>query len=114
MGFHPVFHSRAAVRLMTRTLLLKPRLRNWKDGFVAISAVCAITIDRTARQCLPKWPLHLLSHQTMMMRMMESITKPSKPPAVIAENQTDIKTMTASMAVMQLELMEIPALMFRN
>lgn len=35
-------------------------------------------------------------------------------PAVIAENQTDIKTMTASMAVMQLELMEIPALMFRN
>ncbi|MAK60329.1 MAG: ribosomal subunit interface protein [Ponticaulis sp.] len=35
-------------------------------------------------------------------------------PAVIAETQTQIKTMTASMAVMQLELMEIPALMFRN
>lgn len=35
-------------------------------------------------------------------------------PAVIAETQTNIKTMTASMAVMQLELMEIPALMFRN
>lgn len=35
-------------------------------------------------------------------------------PAVIAETETHIKTMTASMAVMQLELMEIPALMFRN
>ena len=35
-------------------------------------------------------------------------------PAVIAEQQTDIKTMTASMAVMQLELLEVPALMFRN
>ena len=35
-------------------------------------------------------------------------------PAVIAETQTQIKTMTASMAVMQLELMEIPELMFRN
>lgn len=35
-------------------------------------------------------------------------------PVVVAETQTQIKTMTASMAVMQLELMEIPALMFRN
>lgn len=35
-------------------------------------------------------------------------------PVVIAEQQTDIKTMTASMAVMQLELAEVPALMFRN
>ena len=35
-------------------------------------------------------------------------------PAVIAEQQTNIKTMTASMAVMQLELTEVPALMFRN
>lgn len=35
-------------------------------------------------------------------------------PVVIAEQQTDIKTMTASMAVMQLELTEVPALMFRN
>ena len=35
-------------------------------------------------------------------------------PAVIAEQQTNIKTMTASMAVMQLELAEVPALMFRN
>ncbi|MAP94756.1 MAG: ribosomal subunit interface protein [Ponticaulis sp.] len=35
-------------------------------------------------------------------------------PAVIAETETNIKTMTASMAVMQLELSEVPALMFRN
>lgn len=35
-------------------------------------------------------------------------------PAVIAEHKTDIRTMTASMAVMQLELTEVPALMFRN
>ncbi len=35
-------------------------------------------------------------------------------PAVIAEQQKDIKTMTPSMAVMQLELTEVPALMFRN
>lgn len=35
-------------------------------------------------------------------------------PVVIAENRTNIRTMTASMAVMQLELTEAPALMFRN
>ncbi len=35
-------------------------------------------------------------------------------PVVVAETQTNIKTMTASMAVMQLELTEVPALMFRN
>ena len=35
-------------------------------------------------------------------------------PVVVAEQQTEIKTMTASMAVMQLELTEVPALMFRN
>jgi ribosomal subunit interface protein len=35
-------------------------------------------------------------------------------PVVVAENRTGIKTMTASMAVMQLELTEVPALMFRN
>ncbi|MFC6198720.1 ribosome hibernation-promoting factor, HPF/YfiA family [Ponticaulis profundi] len=35
-------------------------------------------------------------------------------PAVIAEKQTKVNTMTASMAVMQLELMDVPALMFRN
>ena len=35
-------------------------------------------------------------------------------PVVIAEQKTEIKTMTASMAVMQLELTEVPALMFRN
>ena len=35
-------------------------------------------------------------------------------PAIIAEVQTDIKTMTVSMAVLQLELVDAPALMFRN
>lgn len=35
-------------------------------------------------------------------------------PVVVAEKEADIKTMTASMAVMQLELSEVPALMFRN
>lgn len=35
-------------------------------------------------------------------------------PVVVAEQKTKIKTMTASMAVMQLELTEVPALMFRN
>ncbi len=35
-------------------------------------------------------------------------------PAIVAESDTSIRTMTVSMAVMQLELAEIPALMFRN
>lgn len=35
-------------------------------------------------------------------------------PVVVAETKADVRTMTASMAVMQLELSEIPALMFRN
>lgn len=35
-------------------------------------------------------------------------------PAVIAETKTDIRTMSASTAVMQLELTESPAIMFRN
>jgi ribosomal subunit interface protein len=35
-------------------------------------------------------------------------------PAIVAESDTDIRTMTVSMAVMQLELADSPALMFRN
>ncbi len=35
-------------------------------------------------------------------------------PAIVAESDTKIRTMTVSMAVMQLELVESPALMFRN
>lgn len=35
-------------------------------------------------------------------------------PAIVAESDTSIQTMTVSMAVMQLELVESPALMFRN
>jgi ribosomal subunit interface protein len=35
-------------------------------------------------------------------------------PAIVAESDTSIRTMTVSMAVMQLELAENPALMFRN
>ena len=35
-------------------------------------------------------------------------------PAIVAESDTKIRTMTVSMAVMQLELAESPALMFRN
>jgi ribosomal subunit interface protein len=35
-------------------------------------------------------------------------------PAIIAETDTRIATMTVSMAVLQLELTELPALMFRN
>ncbi|MBI1359304.1 MAG: ribosome-associated translation inhibitor RaiA [Alphaproteobacteria bacterium] len=35
-------------------------------------------------------------------------------PAIVAESDTSIRTMTVSMAVMQLELAESPALMFRN
>lgn len=35
-------------------------------------------------------------------------------PAIVAEANTSIRTMTVSMAVMQLELADSPALMFRN
>ncbi len=35
-------------------------------------------------------------------------------PAIVAESDAKIRTMTVSMAVMQLELAESPALMFRN
>lgn len=35
-------------------------------------------------------------------------------PAIVAESDTKIRTMTVSMAVMQLELAESPAVMFRN
>ncbi len=35
-------------------------------------------------------------------------------PAIIAETDAKLKTMTVSMAVMQLELMDSPAIMFRN
>lgn len=35
-------------------------------------------------------------------------------PAIIAETQSQIRTMTVSMAVLQLELSDAPALMFRN
>jgi hypothetical protein len=35
-------------------------------------------------------------------------------PAIIAESDTRIRTMTVSMAVMQLELVDSQALMFRN
>ena len=35
-------------------------------------------------------------------------------PAIVAESDANIRTMTVSMAVMQLELAESPALMFRN
>ncbi len=35
-------------------------------------------------------------------------------PAIVAESDTPIRTMTVSMAVMQLELADTPALMFRN
>lgn len=35
-------------------------------------------------------------------------------PAIVAESDTRIRTMTVSMAVMQLELAESPALLFRN
>jgi ribosomal subunit interface protein len=35
-------------------------------------------------------------------------------PVIVAESDTSIRTMTVSMAVMQLELAENPALMFRN
>ncbi len=43
----------------------------------------------------------------------ESITLGSAP-AIIAESNTKLKTMTVSMAVMQLELTDSPAIMFRN
>ena len=35
-------------------------------------------------------------------------------PAIVAESDTKIRTMTVSMAVMQLELVESPAVLFRN
>jgi ribosomal subunit interface protein len=35
-------------------------------------------------------------------------------PAIVAESDTQIRTMTVSMAVMQLELADSPAVMFRN
>ena len=35
-------------------------------------------------------------------------------PAIVAESDTKIQTMTVSMAVMQLELADLPAMMFRN
>src|SRR5262249_25167585 len=35
-------------------------------------------------------------------------------PAIVAEQDTSLRTMTVSMAVMQLELGDSPALMFRN
>lgn len=35
-------------------------------------------------------------------------------PAIVAESDTQIRTLTVSMAVMQLELADSPALMFRN
>ncbi|MET0547566.1 MAG: ribosome-associated translation inhibitor RaiA [Caulobacterales bacterium] len=38
----------------------------------------------------------------------------SEHPVVVAETTVDVKTMTVSMAVLQLELLESPALMFRN
>ncbi len=36
------------------------------------------------------------------------------PPLVIAETKTTVRTMTVSTAVMQLDLSENPALLFRN
>ena len=41
---------------------------------------------------------------------------PSTPPAavVIAETEAELKTMTVSMAVMELDLTETPAIVFRN
>jgi ribosomal subunit interface protein len=38
----------------------------------------------------------------------------SEHPVVVAETTVEVKTMTVSMAVLQLELLESPALMFRN
>jgi hypothetical protein len=35
-------------------------------------------------------------------------------PAIVAESDTKIQTMTVSMAVMQLELADLPAMMFRS
>jgi ribosomal subunit interface protein len=39
---------------------------------------------------------------------------PGESPAIVAESDTKIQTMTVSMAVMQLELADSPAVMFRN
>lgn len=39
---------------------------------------------------------------------------PGDAPTIVAESDTQIRTMTVSMAVMQLELADSPAVMFRN
>lgn len=45
---------------------------------------------------------------------MDAAVDLGEAPTIIAETDTKLKTMTVSMAVMQLELAEAPALMFRN
>jgi len=44
----------------------------------------------------------------------ETASHAGESPAIVAESDTKIRTMTVSMAVMQLELTDSPALMFRN
>lgn len=44
----------------------------------------------------------------------ETTSHAGESPAIVAESDTKIRTMTVSMAVMQLELTDSPALMFRN
>ena len=44
----------------------------------------------------------------------EADSGPGDSPAIVAESDTRIQTMTVSMAVMQLELADSPAVMFRN
>jgi ribosomal subunit interface protein len=45
---------------------------------------------------------------------MEDADTLGDAPAIVAESDTSLRTMTVSMAVMQLELGDSPALMFRN
>jgi ribosomal subunit interface protein len=45
---------------------------------------------------------------------LDSVDSSGDAPAIVAESDTSLRTMTVSMAVMQLELGDSPALMFRN
>ena len=59
-------------------------------------------------------PQELIAERIIKSSEDEDDEPAGEAPAIIAETDVRLKTMTVSMAVMQLELTDAPALMFRN
>lgn len=61
-----------------------------------------------------QFPQEMIAERVIRSSEEEDEAPAGDAPAIVAETDVSLKTMTVSMAVMQLELIDAPALMFRN